>query len=185
MTAQHLDVPGLKRTSRGRGRPGSRPLERIDTMVIAGRRIYLVRATNHLTAAGTSVASLTLYRIPGGTCELVDSGMAWYGTDGIRGLECPSLGCTIAVHLPRRRSARPAAKVSHVLRRVTVGSAPGHDFAAAGCPKLTRGVYPGVYTRWPLMAESDPTETLELVSPRLAAGPAVLFRDGEDTRLVG
>ncbi len=180
---------------------GWRPVERIDALVVGSGGIRLVRAVAWAAPCQPIVSSLSIRRIPGWRRDLVggealgrslgpdpdafdvDDGLGWYRHDGRHGLRCPTLAVTISVRASRRAATRPVAEVTRSPRRVAIRRTADH--ATDDAPMLQPGTWPGVHTRWPLLADTNPENVLGISPARIATGPAALFRNSEDHRLVG
>lgn len=188
---------------------GWRPLERIDAVVRGTRGVVVIRAVHWWSTCQTAACSVTVRNLSGNRSDVVererlgrdlglrpeatvvDAEAYWYELDGTRGLRCPALGVTMSVRVPRPRTMWPAAKVSRVFRRVLVdvddtevaGAGPGRR--VDGGPGPRAGTGPGVYTRWPLLVDTDPESVLGVTPAGAAAGPTPLFRESEDRQLVG
>lgn len=179
---------------------GWRPLERIDLVVTGPRGFWLVRAVQWWAPCRTTTSSVTVRRIGaerrdivGGIglgrdlairpeSRVVDPGLHWDEHGGFRLIRVPSLGVDVSVRVPRRNHRRPRAGVSRVPRWVRIRPTPS---AQEDDTSLRPGGHPGLYTRWPIMADTEPGERLTLVPNRIATGPATLFRDRDDSHLVG
>lgn len=180
-----------------------RPVERIDAVVIAPRGIELLRAvswTGPCRMAGASISTGGVFGarrrvvstealgralFPDGHDVVVDDELTWFGHDDVRGLQVPLDGTEISIRLPEGTAARPVAEVTRLPRLVTVTSTRPTAAGDEHRRRLRPGRHPGVYTRWPLVADIDREPVLGVAPARIATGPAALFRDSEEHRLVG
>lgn len=183
-------------------RPGSdpswRPVERIDSVLVAGRGLWVLRGVHWWSSCHPSVTSLSLRRLPrrrldfvgapgqpGATDVVTDPGLRWIVDDDERGLQAALLQRRVTVTVPSATRSAIVGRRSRRFRWVLVTESTGSDASNGSLPSLGIGRFPGVYTRWPAIAESDHDGGGELRSTRLATRPAALFRDVEDRPLVG